>query len=505
MPAQRAIATPHHLATAAGELMYTEGGNAVDAALAAAAVLTVVYPHNTSIGGDLTALVAQGSAEPELIDAFGYAPAGVDSKAWGTSGRVPSRGPESITVPGAVKGWKHLHDNYGSLPLPTILAPAVEHARGYEIGRSVRTLIDEVSQESAAGRELMEAMFGPEFADATHAANPALGATLARLAEAGLDDFYHGQTASRVHSYLTTVRPDFTPEDFSEYEVRSTPSLSMDFAGLTVHTGGAPSQGFGLLRLLDDLATSLGTSTDVSAMTDAALAEVWIESFTQSDAIRDSVLAEGVTGSELLAAVRDDLEPVPAPAAGGDTIGIAASDGELAVSLIQSLYSSFGSLCFDPETGVLFQCRGSMFSLDAASPQFVRPRTRPPHTLMPVLITDGTGGTVIVQATMGGKAQAQIHSRLFIHLLRGATPAEATAWPRWVSGAKAASAPVRTITVEDDVDAEVKSILATGAEGELRTVPRHSDSLGHANVIDLRGDSVQAASDPRSDGSSWVG
>jgi gamma-glutamyltranspeptidase len=505
MPNNRAIATPHHLATAAGELMYNEGGNAVDAAISAAAVLTVVYPHNTSIGGDLTALVAQGNAEPELLDAFGYAPAGIESTNWGTSGRLPSRGPGSITVPGAVKGWKHLHDKYGTLPLHTILSPAIEHAAGYRIGRSVRTLIDQVSADSPAGLELVKTLFGPGFADATWAANPVLGDTLARLADAGLDDFYHGETAEKLLSYLKSVRPDFTLEDFSEYEVRTTTSLSMDFAGLTVHTGGAPSQGFGLLRLLNDLSSSLGTSTDVSAMTDAALAEVWVDSFTRSDAIRDSILAEDASTSDLLGADCAKLMPVAGPEAGGDTIGIAASDGELAISLIQSLYSSFGSLCFDPETGVIFQCRGSMFSLDAASPQLAKPRTRPPHTLMPVLITDENGRPVIIQATMGGKAQAQIHSRLFIHLLRGASAAEATARPRWVSGSKAPATPTRTVTVEEDVEVGVKDILSKAAEGELRTVPQHSDSLGHANIIDCRGDTVQAATDPRSDGSAWVG
>lgn len=505
MPGQRAIATPHHLATSAGELMYSKGGNAVDAALSAAAVLTVVYPHNTSIGGDLTALVATGSAEPELVDAFGYAPAGVDGRQWGVSGRVPSRGPESITVPGAVKGWKHLHDSYGSLPLSTIFAPAIEHSAGYKIGQSVRTLIDAVSQESEVGRSLMETMFGPHFATATTASNTALGATLNHLAEVGLDDFYRGKTAAAIVSYLQSVRPDFAESDFSDYEVKLGPSLSTRFAGLTVHTGGAPSQGFALLRFLHELANSLGSDSDISAMTDVAVAGIWMDSFTRSDAIRDSVLAEGVSGEKLLDPSLSATAPVPAPLANGDTIGLAAADGEISISLIQSLYSSFGSLCFDQESGVLFQCRGSMFSLDQTSPQFVKPRVRPPHTLMPVMITASSGAPAIVQSTMGGKAQAQIHARLLLHLLRGATPEQATARPRWVSGAKKKTDPTRTITVEEDVADEPRRILADSVEGEVRVVGAHADSLGHANIIDLRGKHVLAASDPRSDGSVWVG
>ncbi|TSI18589.1 gamma-glutamyltransferase [Brevibacterium aurantiacum] len=505
MTRDRAIATPHHLATSAGEHMFAKGGNAVDAALAAAAVLTVVYPHNTSIGGDLTALVSTGSTDPVLVDGFGYAPAGVDGTRWGSSGRVPSRGPESITVPGAVKGWKHLHDEYGSLPLATILAPAIEHSHGYEIGRSVRTLIEKVSQESEAGRALIISLFGNDFETATTASNPALGTTLERLAAAGLDDFYRGEVAMKIDSYLRSIRPDFALSDLADYEVKLEQSLSMQFAGLRVHTGGAPSQGFSFLRFLHDLRESLGTDSDVTAMTDAALAEVWIDSFTRSDAIRDSILAEGVNGETLLSPSLSASNSVPAPSAGGDTIGLAATDGHISISLIQSLYSSFGSLCFDPETGVLFQSRGSMFALDASSPQYVKPRVRPPHTLMPVMITDKANVPKIVQSTMGGKAQAQIHARLLIHLLRGDSPSEAISRPRWVSGAKAEQDPARTITVEDDVSTELRTILSHGAEGDVRTTPEHSDSLGHANVIDLRGAKILAASDPRSDGSAWIG
>ncbi|WP_309133064.1 gamma-glutamyltransferase [Brevibacterium sp.] len=504
MPGHRAIAAPHHLATEAGEQMYRLGGSAVDAALSAAAVLTVVYPHNTSIGGDLVALVSEDSGEPELVTAFGWAPAAAEPGAWGSSGRAPHRGPKTITVPGALKGWKHLHERYGRLDWATILAPAITHAQGYPLSSSVRNAISDTIAEVSEAASLMEKLIGPDWETATSASNPALGRTLARIAEVGLDDFYTGAIAEAVLGYLRTVRPDFAATDFAEYEVRLEKPLSAGFAGHRVHTSGAPSQGFALLRLLDDLREELG-GEDLTRMSDEVLARIWLDSFTISDDLRDSILAEGTTPAALLDRNAKPRETVPAPTASGDTIGIAASDERISVSLIQSLYSWFGSLCFDESTGILFQSRGSMFSLDPTSPQVLRPRARPAHTLMPVLVTDAANAPLLVQSTMGGKAQAQIHARLVVNLLRGKSPSEAVDLPRWVSGPKQPGDPDRTITVESDVPQVLVDALAVGAEAGPRRVPPFSDDMGHANIIDLRGPVPLAASDPRSNGSAWVG
>ena len=605
--AVRAIATPHTLATEAGRQAFADGGSAVDAAIAADAVLTVVYPHNTAIGGDLIALVARTaaadagadgdpptSAAPapgagsqttlELVDGFGYAPRAVDPAAWGTSGRVPAFGPESITVPGTLRGWKHLHDTYGRLPWARLLEPAIACARdGYPISESLRGAIDRTAASGPEGLAFVEAMFGPDWAEAEQASNPALARTLTRLAEAGPDDFYAGAVAADVLAYLQQVRPDFAAEDLADYTVHIGEPLSTEFAGLTVNTGGAPCQGFALLRYLDELgeaaeprgaagadgvggaagsdsvgASGVGESggtgesggvgesggdggssgadgIDDGALTDAALARIWTESFAASDALRDSVLAEDTDPALLLdrsgrlgsgdpaasptgsasaagsafpiggASPADTVRPVATPPADGDTVGIAASDGEVSISLIQSLYSAFGSRCLDPHTGIVFQNRGSMFSLDPDSPQLVRGRTRPAHTLMPVIVTDPTGRPALVQATMGGKAQAQIHARLFTHLVRGGTAAEAVALPRWVTGVRHQDDTPQSVHAEEDVPAEAVAELERSSPEPVRWTAPRTDWMGHANVIDLRGETPEAASDPRADGSAWVG
>lgn len=593
--AVRAIATPHTLATEAGRQAFADGGSAVDAAIAADAVLTVVYPHNTAIGGDLIALVARTaaadagadgdpstSAAPapgggsqttlELVDGFGYAPRAVDPAAWGTSGRVPAFGPESITVPGTLRGWKHLHDTYGRLPWARLLEPAIACARdGYPISESLRGAIDRTAASGPEGRAFVEAMFGADWADARRASNPALARTLTRLAEAGPDDFYDGEVAADVLAYLQQVRPDFAAEDLADYTVHLGEPLSTEFAGLTVNTGGAPCQGFALLRYLDELgeaaeprgaagadgvggaagsdsvgASGVGESggdggsggadsIDDGALNDAALARIWTGSFAASDALRDSVLAEDTDPALLLdrsgrlgsgdpaasptgsaspagstsptggASPADTVRPDATPPADGDTVGIAASDGEVSISLIQSLYSAFGSRCLDPHTGIVFQNRGSMFSLDPDSPQLVRGRTRPAHTLMPVIVTDPTGRPALVQATMGGKAQAQIHARLFTHLVRGGTAAEAVALPRWVTGVRHPDDTPQSVHAEEDVPAEAVAELERSSPEPVQWTAPRTDWMGHANVIDLREDTPEAASDPRADGSAWVG
>ena len=599
--AVRAIATPHTLATEAGRQAFADGGSAVDVAIAADAVLTVVYPHNTAIGGDLIALVARTaaadvgadgdpstSAAPapgggsqttlELVDGFGYAPRAVDPAAWGTSGRVPAFGPESITVPGTLRGWKHLHDTYGRLPWARLLEPAIACARdGYPISESLRGAIDRTAASGPEGLAFVEAMFGPDWAEAEQASNPALARTLTRLAEAGPDDFYDGAVAADVLAYLQQVRPDFAAEDLADYTVHIGEPLSTEFAGLTVNTGGAPCQGFALLRYLDELgeaaeprgaagadgvggaagsdsvgASGVGESggtgesgggngssgadsIDDGALTDAALARIWTGSFAASDALRDSVLAEDTDPALLLdrsgrlgsgdpgasptgnasaagsafptggASPADTVRPVATPPADGDTVGIAASDGEVSISLIQSLYSAFGSRCLDPHTGIVFQNRGSMFSLDPDSPQLVRGRTRPAHTLMPVIVTDPTGRPALVQATMGGKAQAQIHARLFTHLVRGGTAAEAVALPRWVTGVRHQDDTPQSVHAEEDVPAEAVAELERSSPEPVQWTAPRTDWMGHANVIDLRGETPEAASDPRADGSAWVG
>jgi gamma-glutamyltranspeptidase/glutathione hydrolase len=193
-----------------------------------------------------------------------------------------------------------------------------------------------------------------------------------------------------------------------------------------------------------------------------------------------------------------------ADVAHGDTVGIAAADSDgYAVSLIQSVFHSFGSGLIDPQTGILFQNRGSAFSLDARSPNVIAPRKRPAHTLMPVLTTQA-GTPKHVLATMGGQGQPQILAQVLLRLIEGESAEGAIAAPRAVVGRQIDGYPANTVAVETDVDAVARRALAA-SDLPVVEVPRHTEGLGQTNAISISDDrSMTAASDPRSDGAGIV-
>ena len=195
--------------------------------------------------------------------------------------------------------------------------------------------------------------------------------------------------------------------------------------------------------------------------------------------------------------------PLPGrPKPSGDTVGLSAvsADG-WAISLINSVYYGFGAGIVEPNTGILFQNRGTSFSLDPASPNAFEPGKRPRHTLMPVLVQRGDE-LAWVPSTMGGSAQPQIHTQLLLRSLAGATPAEATHAPRWVVDEPQADGTV-VVTVESDVPAGVQELIA-GSGFTLNVVPTYSEDLGHSNLIRIDAIGYSAASDPRSNGSAQV-
>jgi gamma-glutamyltranspeptidase/glutathione hydrolase len=188
----------------------------------------------------------------------------------------------------------------------------------------------------------------------------------------------------------------------------------------------------------------------------------------------------------------------------GDTVGIAAADGDgWAVSLIQSVYHAFGSGLIDPQTGILFHDRGTSFSLAAQSPNVLAPRKRPLHTLMPVIVTQN-GELRHVLATMGGQGQPQILTQVLLRMLEGASAADAVAAPRTIVGHQALGCTEDSVVVEADVDtAAVASLLASNLE--IVEMPRHSEALGQTNVVKVGADGqLTAAADPRADGSAVV-
>ena len=496
-----AVASPHADATEAGRAAFAAGGNAVDAALAAACALTVVYPHMCAVGGDIMALVHDGEAH--AINASGRAPAGALA-----GGEVPERGVRTITVPGAVSAWHVMAERWGARPAAAAIEAAAELAdRGVPVARSLAgALADEA--ELVAGDPGMRRVFSSEgrmLRMGDTLVQPALAATLRRIAANGADELYRGETGQRLVAGLAALGCPLTTADLAAHRADVEPSLHLAVGGLELHTMGANSQGFCLLQILAMVA-HLGLDDPLGAG-----APLLAATFRESARDRDTYLAdpaamtspvgtlltpEHIAGLAARAASSAPRPEMTTPAH-GDTIAVVAADATgLSVSLIQSIFSGFGSGVLEPETGILLHNRGACFSSDPASPNALGPGKRPLHTLMPLIGTTD-GRPTWVAGTMGGRAQAQIHAQMLLRRGAGADVATAVSAPRMIVGDLEAGG--RDVAIEEDFAAARDAFARAGVESAV--MPRLSEAAGHAHAIVPCGNgSFEAASDPRSDG-----
>jgi gamma-glutamyltranspeptidase/glutathione hydrolase len=506
-----AIATPHYLATRAGEQAYLDGGSAVDATLAAAAVLAVVYPHNTGLGGDSVSLVRTPDGETACINATGYAGSEVSAELMihrhGSS--LPTSGIDTVTVPGVVRGWEVLAGFGSRLGWEQYLLPAIRLAgRGFPVPRSLAGALERGESTLRTDPGCSGIFFdrGERLVAGQTLRQPALARTLTTLAAEGPDAFYDGQLASAIVAALREMGSSLNARDFEEFRPEVTEPLMSDIGGTSVMTSPPNTQGFLLLRFLD-LLRAPGYAAPMGAGA-GALAGL----FDDGNSVRDMYLSDPRYRSRPAAELIAMPPPVSAPVGPvadprvprGDTVGIAAIDSDgFAVSQIQSLFHHFGSAVMDPETGVLFHNRGSSFSLHMESSNVIEPRKRPSHTLMPVM-TVGEDGLVSVNACMGGRAQAQIHAQLILRQRSGATAAETVGAPRFVVGPLLAGEESNTIHVEEDAPVPLlDSLRSTGMP--VQVVPQRSEMCGHANVVvATENGGFDGASDPRSDGSAAV-
>ncbi|TDP95412.1 gamma-glutamyltransferase 2 [Leucobacter luti] len=503
-PTGGAISTSHHLATAAGAAALEAGGNAIDAALAAAATLCVVYPNNVALGGDLVALVRSPDGEVRFLNATGAAPAGQTLEALREAhgDALPLRGIDTVTVPGGVCGWNSLHEYGATLPWAAHFESAIRHAeQGFPNSRSVAAALVE-DRETLAADPGASAVFypgGEPIAEGEPLIQPALAQTLRRIAAGGSAEFYEGETAQQWVAGLQALGSKITLQDAAEYQGYWDEPIEGEFEGHRVLTGPPNTSGFMLLRALQEVAAGIVDPLGSGA---GKLADA----FHHANTIRASHLADprfgGASGADLIGLPAPTC-PVPgAPKASGDTVGFAAiSDDGWAVSFINSVYWSFGAHILEPHTGILFQNRGTSFALDANSPNAFGPGKRPRHTLMPVLILRGDE-VAWVPATMGGAAQPQIHAQLLIRSLAGATPHEATHAPRWMVEEWPGIGPA-TVMAESDVPQDTRDAIAAAGYA-ITEVPPYTEDLGHSNLIRVTPAGYEAASDPRSDGSAMI-
>lgn len=507
-----AIATSHHLATEAGAAALEAGGNAIDAALAAAAALCVVYPNNVALGGDLVALVRSPEGEIRFLNATGTAPREQSLEALrATHGeKLPLRGIDTVTVPGGIRGWEALHRFGATRGWAEHLEAATRFAaEGVPTASSVAAEIIDSRADLEQDRGCRDTFVpgGSPLAEGAPLVQPPLADSLRRLADGGPDEFYTGELAGRWVAGLGALGSKITLADTAAYTADWGTPLEGEYGGYRVLTGPPNTSGFGLIRALNAVqATGAAAATGGIADPLGAGAGALAEAFRASNAVRAAALADprfgGASGTELVA-MQAPEHPLPgASKPSGDTVGLSAvsADG-WAVSLINSVYHGFGAAILEPGTGILFQNRGTAFSLDPASPNAFEPGKRPRHTLMPVLIVNGDD-LAWVPATMGGSAQPQIHAQLLLRSLAGASPEAATHAPRWIVSEPDADGTVAVVAEEDVPQTARDSIAAAGFP--IRVVPKYTEDLGHSNLIRIDEAGYSAASDPRSNGSAFV-
>ena len=512
------VAAPHHAAAAAGRAVLAEGGNAIEAMVAMGACIAAVYPHMTHIGGDGFWLFREPSGRIRAIEACGPAGARARRDLYRDHEAIPSRGPlAALTVPGAVGGWTLALEAAralgGKLPLDVLLGPAIGHARdGYTVAPSQARLTAEKFGELAEVPGFAATFLADGKAPEAGATmrQEALAATLAQLADAGLDDFYRGDVGREIAADLERIGSPVTRADIEAYRsVLRAPLTTALRAGAAFNTA-PPTQGLAslmILGLFDRLGVREAEGFDhihglVEATKRAFLVrDRYVTDFDRLPHPPERYLESPFLDAEAAKIAPRKAAPWPQPAGKGDTIWMGAADASgLVVSYIQSIYWEFGSGCVLPRTGVLMQNRGSSFSLDGKAVNPLEPGRKPFHTLNPALAVL-QDGRVMAYGTMGGEGQPQTQAAVFTrHVMFGQDLAEALDRPRWLLGRTWGSAHTN-LRLESRFDERlIDQLMAAGHDVAIIDDP-YSDTMGHAGAVVLHPSGMlEGAHDPRADG-----
>ncbi|WP_214105909.1 gamma-glutamyltransferase [Acrocarpospora catenulata] len=492
-----ALAAPHRAAIDAGRHAVSARGNALDAALAAATALTVVYPHQCALGGDLVALVRQAGPDgPETtaVVSAGAAPAALTSDRL-PGPAMPRQGPHTVTVPGVVAGWQALAGLGARLPLSDSLRYAQGLAeRGSTVTDGLRRALDSRGEAVLADPGL-RALFAPDgdlLPTGARFTQPALARTLAHLADDPAS-FYHGEIAERLVAGLRATGGLHTAADFAAHQAEVVPALSARIGQDTWWAAPPPTAGPLLLGVASAAASG--------SLLDACLRAIQVRASHLGDPRTAPVNIPAILALNPLALA---TAPGSEPPAHGDTVAISASDDSgLSVVLIQSVFQTFGAGLLEPETGIVLHNRGAAFSLDPAGPARLTPGSRPPHTLCPLIVDSPDG--VLAIGCQGGRAQPWILAQVAPVLLAdpGKDPAEVLAEPRWVVGDVDLGHDRTTLVAEPGLDAVLRAARSMGLPVDERTGPE--DIAGHVQLTRRRvgpdgTTRLDAASDPRADG-----
>ncbi|HEX7933003.1 MAG TPA: gamma-glutamyltransferase family protein [Paraburkholderia sp.] len=455
--ARNIVSTSQPLAAQAGLRMLWKGGNAVDAAIAAAAAITVVEPVSNGLGGDQFALVWDGK-KLHGLNASGVAPAAwnVDyfKRKYGEQNGLavqPVRGWDTVTVPGVIAGWEALHKKFGSLPFADLMQPAIEiaergHAVASIVARKWAAAVPELKNQPGFADTFMPRGRAPEVSELVKM--PGHAKTLRLLAEQGPRAYYEGEIAERIAAFSRQCGGAMTLDDLRNYKADWVEPIGKDYRGYTVHEIPPNGQGIGAL-----IALGILEQFDVASLKLDGIESQHLQIEAMKLAFADvyRYVADPRSMDVTPAQMLDDaylksraklIDPKRAthfdfgmPKSGGTIYMSAADERGMMVSFIQSNYMGFGSGVVVPDSGISLQNRGCGFSMDPKSPNVVEGGKRPFHTIIPAFLTqqvDGQQEAVMSFGVMGGDMQPQGHLQTVVRMLDyGQQPQAACDAPRW--------------------------------------------------------------------------
>jgi len=519
------VTSPHSLASAAGADVLRAGGSAVDAAIATAAVLGVIYPHMTGMGGDAFWLIHDANTgKVRYLNGGGRAAASADPVFFKSKGlsEVPFRGiwPATLTTPGAVASWCEAHKAYGKLGLPRILASGIDYAHnGYPVSQRLAGWMQR-SQADCSAQPGWSALFTPDGqlpSTGDTRRNPALARTLQAVAEQGQAGFYQGETGKALAALSKKNGGFFTADDLMRQQAEWGEPLVGSYRDLTLYQTPAPTQGFTVLQMLklvepfklhkkdfyDPERTHLMVQAKQISYHDR---DRWLGDPAFTDMPMAQLLSDAYLDQRrMLINHEKALAWDQVPSYGslrGDTVYIAVVDAHgQAVSLIHSLYGAFGSGVVSLDTGVLLQNRSAYFSLQDGHPNELAPGKIPMHTLI-ASIGFRHNKLWSVMGCMGADGQPQIQFQAYSAMMdHGLDIQQAVEAPRWLSGRFGLGEARDTLHVESRLGSA--SLDALAAKGHvLNRWGAWNELAGHAHGITLEGSQQTrfGGSDPRSDG-----
>lgn len=517
---QIAFTAPHHAATNAGREILEHGGTAIEAMVAAAASIAVNYPHMNGLGGDGFWLISEPGKAPIGINASGTAAAQANLDFYQGLDSIPSRGAKAaLTMAGAVSGWQKALDIsaqwQANLPLEELLDTAINQAQwGIEVTQSLSDASFKTFEEMAHNPGFEQFLIKEKALKKGKVIKlPLLAKTLKTLAKNGLQDFYKGELAQMLANDLSAAGSPIQLSDFNQYAAQIVEPLKVTTSKGDLYNLSAPTQGIASLIIL-----ALYDKLQHTATTEVERVHLLIECTKQAFIKRNQYVSDpsrlAIDLSELLTpASLDSMAKEistehaltwPHEAKQGDTIWMGACDSEgRMVSYIQSLYWEFGSGIVSPSTGIVWNNRGTSFSLNQGDLQQLAPGLQPFHTLNPAYAALNDGRR-IAYGTMGGEGQPQTQAALFSRFVYQNMPIkDAISKGRWLLG-RTWGDESHNLKIESDLHDEMGNDLAQKGH-DIAVVAPCNELMGHAGAVVLNTNGViDTASDPRSDGKAVV-